>query len=251
MELINLYNQQGKQIDLTLLGLEGSSLQIPPPSYSREVEKLDGQDGEITLSKTLNPRPITALFRMKKASYEDLLQGRDELHHLLGSGDSFFVEEAYLPGKWWLVQITDWASTRINPAASRLEIPMVADRGVAETRMLKPYRFNKPSFHVKNEGTYRIDMRQQEETEISFTGTYQQNLTIRNKTTGEEWRHNASNITGETVLLKGVRSTIQGSSIFAQTNKKLLTLVPGWNEFEIEGADDGFELIVRTRSYFL
>lgn len=251
MELINLYDQDGKQYDLAALGLTASSLPIPPPSYTRETEKLEGQDGEITISKTLNPRLITAVFRLKKASYEDLLQGRDELHYLFGSGDSFFVEEAYRPGKRWPVQLGDWANTRINPATSRVEMPLIVETGVAESVMIKTFRFTEPTFRMKNEGTYRINMRKQEDTEFIFTGTYQNGLTIRNKTTGEVWRHNGSNAEGKTVLLKGVRSTLAGQSIFGQTNKKMLGLVPGWNEFEIEGADEGFELILRTRFYFL
>jgi hypothetical protein len=47
-------------------------------------------------------------------------------------------------------------------------------------------------------------------------------------------------ITGvnDTITLDGIRSLINGVSVFRQTNKKVLSIAPGWNDFEITGASE-------------
>src|SRR5699024_1306520 len=72
---------------------------------------------------------------------------------------------------------------------------------------------------------------------ITYKGN-SENLRIRNLTTGDEWAYNGTTNTSDVIVLEGIRSTKNGLSIFRQTNKRLLTLAPGWNEFEIVGAPD-------------
>lgn len=254
MEAIQLYNSNGDEIDLESLGLSHSQLAIPSPSYSREVEKMEGQDGEVTISKTLNPRQIVALFKLKRDSYEELLMARDVLNGILGDGNSFYVAEAHLPGKRWRVQTDGWERIRVNPWTSRLEMPLIAERGVSESLQRTRRKFQTNLFRFENEGTATINMRWQNDTELVFRGTYT-NLLIHNKTTGDVWQYNHQAVAPEEIILKGVRSlkVVNGltSSIFGKTNKKLIGFVPGWNEMEILGADPGFEFEVLTRFYFL
>lgn len=251
MDLLTLYDQYGRRMDMRLLQLFGLKLTVPSPSWTYETVQIDGMDGELPINKKLNPRTLKAEFYTKSGDYVDSLKIRDELYSLLMGGQSFYIGENNIRGKRWKVQAGDWTPERMNQIIQRFEIPLIARSGLAETIDDRTMRFYEPTFRIKNEGTYPINMRTQNETEFVFWGSYSDGLTIRNKTTGDEWRHNGSNPGGKMILIKGVRSTMQGQSIFGETNKRLLSLAPGWNDFEIEGADDGFELIFRTRFYFL
>lgn len=110
------------------------------------------------------------------------------------------------------------------------------------------YKYNK-NFSFHNIGDEVIDLRAQSETEIEFNGV-SNGLTIRNKTTGDTWSYSGSTTANDIVLLKGIRSTKNGESIFKDTNKKILTFAPGWNDIEVSGATD-FALTLRTRFYYI
>lgn len=250
MGWIKLYDETGREIDLPSIGLLGLKLSIPSPSYSRETQKIEGMAGEIVIDQQLNPKTLEAEFWSKSKSYADSLRSRDALYGLLGNGRPFYVSESRQPGKWFKVRLDGWEPARINSEVMSFSIPLQCASGTAETMRVDEKRFQAARFDYKNDGTASINMRSQTETEIEFRGA-SQNLRIRNKTTGEEWRYTGSSTVNDTILLKGVRSTKNGSSIFGSTNKKLVGFVPGWNSIEIEGATGDFEVKIRTRFYFL
>jgi len=85
---------------------------------------------------------------------------------------------------------------------------------------------------------------------ITFTGA-SSNLTITNQTTGDMWQYTGTTQAGDTITLDGVRSLKNGASIFGQTNRKLITLKSGWNDFAITGATGAFEISFDFRFYYL
>lgn len=106
------------------------------------------------------------------------------------------------------------------------------------------------TFVFRNQGDVPIDMRTQNETEITFKGV-SNNLTIKNLTTNEEWKYNASTTANDEIKLVGVRSLKNGQSIFSETNKKLISFGVGNNKLEVSGASEDFDLTISTRFYFL
>jgi hypothetical protein len=249
MGWIELYNKNGQQIDLDSLGLLGLKLGIPSPSYDVETESIEGMDGEVEIDLKLKPRNLTAFFWSKARDYEDSLYKRNEIYGLLGNGKEYYVEESKNTGKRWKVRVGDWDPNRLNSRIQEIEIPLIAKSGVSETATVQTRTFTSLLFRFKNEGNRAINMRNQNETEIMFSGA-STGLTITNKTTGEQWKYNGNTTANDVLLLKGVRSLKNGSSIFGSTNKKLIGFAPGWNDFEITGATD-FTIEIRTRFYFL
>ena len=67
-----------------------------------------------------------------------------------------------------------------------------------------------------------------------------------NKTTGDVWQYMGTSNLNDEIVLEGIRSTKNGLSIFRDTNKRLITIAPGWNEFEIKGAPDAREYAVQA-----
>ena len=143
----------------------------------------------------------------------------------------------------------DWQPERVNRRVSRVDIPLTANDGVSESVNLFKKKFTEPTFTFKNEGKRIIDPRKQSETEIIFKGA-SENLTITNLSTGDVWSYDENTTDLEIIKIKGIQAFKDDSSIFGQTNKKLLTIAVGNNEFEVTGATD-FELTISTRFYFL
>lgn len=250
LNLINIYDGRGIKIDVDTLGLIGLKLGIPSPSYRTVTEEIDGQGGVIVLERTLNPRSLTAEFITKAVDYDGSLELRDELYGLLGHGRTMYVSEKKRPLRRWKVYLEEWTPERLDLKHHRFDVPLFAEAGHSETINVIKKSFTSPTFRFKNEGNLLIDPRKHSETEIIFKGE-SNNLKIRNITTGEEWSWDGSTLISDVIMLKGVRSLKNDVSIFKQTNKKLITLIPGWNSFEVVGATGDFELTIRTRFYFV
>ena len=246
---LNLYDVNGNQINVESIGLFGLKLRVPAPSYTKVTETLD--DGRIIiLDKHLNPRSLVAEFMTKANNYKDSVRLRDDLYELLGQGSEIFIGEVDVPGKRWRVDLEDWEPERINRRVSKIDIPLFCASGVSESVNLIKKKYNSSAFLFKNEGNRLIDPRKQNETEITFKGA-STNLTISNNTTGDVWRYNGSTTLSDIIKLKGVQAFKNDSSIFGQTNKKLLTIAVGNNDFTVSGASGDFELTISTRFYFL
>lgn len=76
------------------------------------------------------------------------------------------------------------------------------------------------------------------------------NLEIYNETTGDVWKYTGSSTEGEMITLEGVRSLKNGDSIFPDTNMKLITLAPGWNDFALSGTTGEFLISFDHRFYY-
>jgi len=248
--LINLYNNLGEEINLTSLGLVGLKLEIPSPSYRKITEVLDGRQGVVVIENILDSRPLTASFMVTADNYDDSLKSRDRLYSLIGNDQTFYVAEARQPTERWKVYAGGWTPERLNRTTSKFDVPLLAESGTSESISVIDKSFNDNNFSFKNEGNISIDPNVHSETEIEFTGA-STNLIIRNLTTGKEWSWTGDTADGDTISLKGVRSLKNGVSIFGQTNKKLITMDSGWNDFEIVGATGVFEIVIKTRFYFL
>jgi phage-related protein len=248
--LIDIYDITGRKLDMEALGLLGLRLQIPSPSYKTTSQEIDGRSGITITDRTLQSRNLTANFITMGDDYKDSLLLRDKLYKLLGNGGRLFVAETEIPNKWWKVYFDEWTPERASVKVHALEIPLVCESGCSESINLVKKSYTTSSFRFNNVGDLTIDPRVHSETQIEFTGK-STNLIIRNKTTGDEWSWTGTTVVPDIILLNGVRSFKNGSSIFGQTNKKLLTMTPGWNDFELVGATSPFTLTIRTRFYFL
>lgn len=246
---LNLYDALGNKINVESIGLFGLKLNIPSPSYTVESEVIPGGQ-TIILDKQLNPRSLIGEFMAKANDYRDSLRLRDELFNLLGNGEEIYVGELHVPGKRWRVIVEEWTPERANQRVSKIDVPLYCASGLSESVNLIKQKRTTSSFQFKNEGNRLIDPRKQSETEITFKGA-SSNLTITNQTTGDVWKFNGTTIATDVIKLKGISSYKNGVSIFGQTNKKLLTFAVGNNNFTVGGAEEGFELSISTRFYFL
>jgi phage-related protein len=259
------------ELDLAVYGLKGLRLIIPSPSYNVTRDDIPGRSGMVTLGRDLEARELTAEFLVRAADYSDSLLLRDELYSLFSAGNTFYIGEERQPGKRWLVECTEqWTPERVNPRTMTMEIPLICNSGLAESigTTQDPFTFDADHwqfgqgltaneliythtgtmFNIYNAGV-KIDPRYME-LAIEYKGA-SNGLNIKNETTCDSWAYNDTSNTGDTIKLDGVRSEKNGLTILRDTNKKLITLEPGWNGFRLSGTTGSFEIKFQFRFYYL
>ena len=260
---IRIWDINDNEINLSNYGLTGLDLIPEAPSYATQTESIEGMDGVVSLGKQLNPRNLTARFLVKSFDYTDSLIKRDKIYNLFNGTEPFYIAEAKQPFKRWLVEsIEPWTPERFNPTTMQITLNLICWKGRSESigtsTMARTfehlqylpitytdYTMHATKFKIYNAGV-TIDPRNiNHYLKITYKGN-SENLRIRNITTGDEWAYNGVSNPEDVIVLEGIRSTKNGLSIFRQTNKRLITLANGWNEFEIEGAPDAREYAVQA-----
>lgn len=248
--LIDIYDLENVKIDMEALGLLGLKLQVPSPSYNTITQELDGRGGVTVMDRLLQPRKLSAQFITMADDYIGSLNLRDSLYRLLGNGGPFYIAESEIPSKRWKVYFEEWTPERQTVKAHTFDVSLLNESGFSESTDLIIPSYTTSSFSFNNEGDLTIDPRIHSETQIKFSGS-STNLVIKNNTNGNVWSWTGTTVSGDYILLSGVQSFKNGVSIFGQTNKKLLTIPLGLNDFELNGVTGAFTLTIKTRFYFL
>jgi len=246
---LNIYDENGIQLNLEVMGLAGLKLLIPSPSYSTITQQVEGK-GTIVIDKQLNPRNLVADFITFADSYEDLLEQKTLLNSIIGNGREFYIEQVHRYGVLWKCHLDEWTPEIIGRANTVFSIDMTCMSGLSESILPTDATFTTSSFTYFNSGNQVVDPRKHDEMKIEFTGA-SDNLTITNETTGDVWSYTGSTLSSDTILLQGIRSFKNGSSIFGNTNRKIITLATEGNHFTVSGASGEFEISISTKFYFL
>lgn len=239
---ISLYRLDGTEIDLASYGLFGLSLVISSPSYTTTKETVEGRPGTIGLGKTLESRSLIAKFKVDANDYSDSLVLRDELFSLFNGDEKFYISESKQPDKRWLVEsVEGWTPERLNARTSTISLNLLCEEGLAESIETSLemdsalYTYSTNTFTVHNFGNVLIDPRFMD-LEILINANTVSYIELINSTTGDVYRHDGALNTNDTLRINGIRTTKNNLSSFRNTNKKLITLAPGANNFTISGA---------------
>lgn len=238
-------------IDMHNVGLWVEDLFIPSVDPSHVTESADGGDGLIHFYTTLRERPLTAILQYDVAHGESVKSFNRKIYDWFSPFRDYYLVADEDPSVRYPVRVSNgYQIDEISWNDGKFTVEFIMFQPLAESINNTKKKYTVTNFRFRNEGTQPIDMRHQTETEITFKGA-SDNLIITNTTTGDVWEYSGSTTTSDTILLKGVRSLKNGQSIFKDTNKKLISLAIGNNEFEISGATGVFTLEISTRFYFL
>jgi phage-related protein len=245
-----------------------SSFRIPSPKPNHTTEKVDGRHGSVLLETLLDDRIAKAKFSIEAVDSAELDLLRDELYRIFNPLIKFYIIRDLQPGKRMEVSVDgDFDLDYLTLEDGEFELNFVMHSPYMESvittlnpfqlegysQMSTPeevkYQFSETKFRVWNEGEITLDPSVQSLL-ILFEGV-SSGLTISNLTTGDQWQYNGTTGEDDSIRLDGIRSFKNEVSIFGQTNRKLVTLVPGWNEFEITGATSPFEISFDFRFYYL
>lgn len=245
----------GQQIDISNYNLRLVEFDPDSPEYKTRYEELEGADGAIDLGTTIGSRKLKARFKLHGNDMYHIILLRNEIFKLFHSKEAFYIIDRRESEKRWLVKVDPYTISTLRYIKTELELHFVSSSPYAEsfysTQELDSveYTFQNSLFTIYNAGDERIDPRCKPLL-ITFKGA-STNLKIRNKTTGDEWSYTGTTTANDTIRLDRVRSIKNSLSIFRDTNRKLISIESGWNDFEITGATSPFSISFDFRFYYL
>lgn len=267
-----IQHKDGSIVDLHEKNLWVSSFRILSPTPEHVTETVEGRHGSVLLETRLKERLIRTTIQVEAVDPIDFDLFRDELFRIFNPLEELYIIRDLQPGKRMKVRVAndfdidyitledgefsvdfvihsvflESVGTTLNPFTFDSELWQIGQGLEAED--LK-YVHNTANFRIFNAGDIDIDPRIFPLI-ITFTGA-STNLTITNQTTGDVWQYTGTTTASDTITLDGVRSLKNGASIFGQTNRKLITLKSGWNDFTVTGATGSFTISFDFRFYYL
>jgi phage-related protein len=264
--------KDGTEVDmLDDLSVKALSFDVSSPVPIHYRDNVKGRSGAIRMGKDYDVRPIESdciLSAVDNLDYPLLL---DVINEALFKDEEFYLVTDNQPYKRWKVEVDNSFTFDRIVNHGWFSIPFVVTDGMSESigTSLDPRTFDAElwgfgqmlevdeddyihttnTFTLRNIGNVNIDPRKHPLT-IKYKGA-SSNLKIKNVTTGVEWTYTGSSTTNDTIELRRVRAYKNGLSIIGSTNKKLITLATGDNNFEITGTSGSFEISFDTRFYYL
>lgn len=248
-----------------------SSFRILSPTPDHETEKIDGRHGSLYLETTLQERKMHSKIMIEPVDIIDFDLTRDELFRVFNPLNKFYIIRDLQPNKRLEVSVDgDFDVDYLSLEDGEFEIDFVIHSTFLESigNTLNPlttdsnlwqvgqgligddmiYVHSTNTFKIFNAGDIEVDPRVFPLV-IKFKGP-STNLIIRNKTTGDVWSYTGQTQATDVIEINQIRSLKNGTSIFKDTNKKLISIAPGWNDFEITGATSPFEISFDFRFYY-
>ncbi|NYE07278.1 hypothetical protein F4694_004063 [Bacillus niacini] len=261
----------GALYNLADYGIKTLDFQIDAPSPRVYTEVVEGRDGTLDLGAVYDSRQLRGSFYMSAVDSIDFALLRNEVFRIFAGVEEFYLIDSREPGKRWKVRSNGFSVEQLTAKKGRFDVDFTAAIPYAESigTTLDPLTFDTElwqigqgiiddglvythttsSFRIYNLGDTTVNPRQHPLV-ITFTGA-SNNLKIQNVTTGEEWTYTGVTTAGDSVKLDSIQSTKNGLSIFRDTNRKVISIVPGWNDFVITGASGLFTLSFDFRFYYL
>jgi hypothetical protein len=245
---------------------------VDPPEPVMHWEEIENRDGLIDLGVNYKSRTLKFNGTIIANDHMDFHLLRNDIYNLFDSRSPFYLTSSYEPGKRFYVKTQ---SIKIEQKAGRfglLEVELISPSPYAEsigtttdpktfdaqvwqtgggvTLDETHYTHTTQAFSIYNatDGV-TIDPRIMPLV-ISYTGN-STNLAIKNNTNGTEWNWQGATVGGDQIKLDGVRALKNGLSIFGASNRKLITLSPGQNDFTLVGASSPFTISFAFRFYTL
>lgn len=224
----------------------------------------------IILGRELNERTINVEFLLKSVDFQDNYLLRDDLYNMLMSEKEIYLHEKEIPYKRWLVLIESEEMSEKAYDHAHYSMSLICPHGYSEsigktTDLLrfdldkwqfgqgltfedKQYSHSTRTFRTYNAGNLKVDPRKVP-LKITYRGA-SNGLRIFNHTTDEEFRLTGNTSTTDRLEINGVDVNLNGKSILSRTNRKLLTVESGYNEWELIGTIGTFTIEVEHRFYY-
>lgn len=263
-------NGEEYPIDGTI-GIVCTSFTINSPSPIHQRGEFDGIDGFRDLGTTYEGRTIEAGFKLLAYDWAEYALLRNLVFHIFDSKEEFYLISMDEPNKRWRVKCDSSYGIKRLATVGSADISFISPSAYAESigSPLDPYTFeselwqfgmnipmvdfaykhNTRTFSIWNLGDKHINPRH-DMLQIFYKGA-SNNLKITNTTTNEVWQYNGSSQSNDTIELDGVFSRKNGTSIFSDTNRKLISLAPGENIFTLTGTSGAFEIAFDFRFMYL
>lgn len=253
----------GDVIDLEQYGVFMTDFLPASLEYEHAFSVIQGRAGNIDNGSTYGPRTIKARFYMKAPSVETYAMARDRVYKLLNSIEPYYIIESRTPWKRRRVKLNapfsmdqtrmygffevEWVTVGIPFAESRLtstESKEWQDSGWSWGSGIQWGEsmnvFDTTSFTVHNAGDVEVNPIYAM-LDVEYVGA-SSNLYIVNNTNGSNSRYSLTSDSNDVIRFSGIRATKNGESIIADSNRRLIRLEPGDNNFTVTGTSGPFTL---------
>ena len=260
--MFKIYDLNMKEITLPK-GVMPLEIFVGSVAKNRVTEAIDGRVGVVDYGFNYTDRPVSLFLRIKAADKIDFRLLRNEVFATFDVGSAFYVAEADVPSRVLKVVVDEsyipdrlteeYADFDINCRTldsvfwetkyTTLELHDTGFDAIAEKYGLADnideekvkYRFTENTFTVYNAGNVTIEPESMGLTIQISSATSSGDLTLKNLTTGEEFKLN-KDISGRNISLRGMNIRDGTVNAFRDSNRRLISLAPGDNQFEITGA---------------
>lgn len=222
--------------------------------------QMSGVDGKQDNGTIFDSRPITATFSLAGIDKYSYTLATRAIWSKLFSREPYYISWSRMPGMRYLVHCQPFQYSRLNAWTASYTVQFDAFKGYAESvgrtdldpiNMLSDkyqmigqgfdmsedpiYQHTESSFRIFNAGSETINPRQHFLL-ISIKGVGTPTLT--NLTTGDIFQYNSELSANNELTIEGVYPKLNGVNCGRDTNHGLITIAPGWNDFELTGLNN-------------
>lgn len=259
MKSLVFEKKDGTRYRLNDLGIRVVEFEPESLDTLNEVTLIPGS-GYVVTGVGYGARNINASFRIHTKDLVEYAVFRMELFELFVQYDDFYIiDEKDLSIRWHVRSNGNFSLDRalktgnfdvsflcVNHYAfsdkSSLELngkklwdeDLFFWNGIIDWDSELKYEFTENTFTVNNLGNAIVDPRSQAlSIVVKSEGS---GVTIRNLSTGDVYSYYGNMTPNDRLVIDGVRSFKNNVSVFSDTNKSLITLKPGINNFMVEGS---------------
>lgn len=229
---------------------------VQPANPTDNLQKVGLMDGSRLLSTSYSTRELKMEILFEGTDESDAELAYDALQRFLISRDPYWICFANWPQRMYYVKAKLAAPAFSNDRHWTCEVTFTdligLSRSVGTTQdpvmgfgnnynAAPQYTFNSNSFTVVNHSDVMIDPeRRGHPFKLTLQGSSSGNMKITNKTTGDVFTRNLTYTKDDTTafngtyVIDGVRPTLNGKSDDYYTNKGVITLQIGKNDFQID-----------------
>lgn len=249
----------GTQYNLSDLDIRVVDFNPDSPEVINTTVELDG-GGHVVVESKYGLRTLSCICRFIGRDMGDYFLLMHEVFSLFNGVTPFYITNPFEGGVRWKVRTNGKYTPSRRLFSGDFTLAFICEPGLAESigtsldlqdngnwdsnlwgfgsginyDLHYNYTFASNSFVVKNLGNELVDPRISM-LDIMLKGTFSSQVKITNQTTGDVFIYNGSLASTDELKLTGIRTLKNGVSALKNTNKKLLTLLPGDNSFIVEG----------------
>lgn len=232
---------------------------IPSVSTVNNDFEYTGKDGVIPGVINFSPFSLSLKFYYHGTDMNDLNLFTQNLKRIVHTREPYYVIHSEMPHYKYAVNKAEIEWEVINHGDATFVINFNCYKGYAESRYETnmyqdtkeywqfesghtvdeiKYKHNTTSFSIFNGSSDRImPFPNDHKLIISITIDAPKGFKLVNKTTGETFEYTKKIVKSEKLIIDGVHPSIKGARVGSNTNREWISLVQGYNDFEIIGED--------------
>lgn len=226
--------------------------------------EINGTDGVMMGPSTFGPFKLVLRFSYIGEDVTDYKLVKSKLRSLLYQRKPYYVIHSDMPGKKYAVYCESNAIEDLTNKFGTFEVTFVVYKGYSESLYMTDqyslmsdkwqfesgvmpdadikYKHTRQKFSIYNGSSDTINPRMRHQLQIWIRLKTTTGFQLVNKTTGDVFEYKGKLETNQSFLIDGAYPYIEKKRCGRLTNHGLITLAPGYNDFEIWGTVSNVEM---------